>query len=251
MIFNSITTFAEQVGRRRTHKQKSTELDTMSCVFVGPQAIVADFIPADGTPHHEYTFMRSTGWEVTDKVATQCELHIDYIGKFAQGPPLISHSYHEGAISWTSFASQIDKVLVPAWSTPAVVFQGNTIVGPFRQSQVTSTAYLNLTYNCRFTGDITTRSWLTMNPPIPSTPAPYRSNNNLVSSPANPAGVRNLTIYITGASKANDKFGLVTAQLTFNNEVNTTITDMGNGWYEVVEVTTVKPFIATTVNVQT
>jgi hypothetical protein len=236
VLFNSVDQFVEQVGRRRVHKRKSTELDSMDCIFTGPKNLVSSAIPLDGTPHPTYPMMTSTGWEVTEKEALYCELRISYTGKFQLGVPLISQSWHEGSISWSSYIGQVSKAISPGYTVPpqygptgmqitaGAVIPANTGIG-----------YLTISYAARFTIEVISTTYLTQNPGT--------------LTPKQLASVTHMTQWTTGAALSNNKFGTVVSTLEFENHVDETVTDLGNGWFEDTYVANILPVINSTVNV--
>jgi hypothetical protein len=237
LIFNSVKTFVEQIGRRRAHKSKGTELDTMQCVYTGPTALVSKFIPLDGTPHGEFPFMISTGWDTKIGPASQSELIVDYVGKFQVGQVLENFSYHEGSISWSTYVGPVSRVIVPR-GVVSVPYQAPSVANPNPQTvfiiqEVLDTSYMTKSYVCRFTAKTCTHSIVSRSPG---------------GAPSGGAAITAQTTFTTGASLSKNLFGLVSATLNFEEHDDESVTDLGNGWFEVSVTSTMLPVIDSTVN---
>jgi hypothetical protein len=111
VLFSSITQFIEQVGRTRQVQKRDT-LDTLTRIYTGPTAQLADFIPANGTPDVQYSLM--TVISVTSKDLGHgsgvSEVQVNYQGKLASGSrytslPTISTSWSEGEISYSQVSA--------------------------------------------------------------------------------------------------------------------------------------------------
>jgi hypothetical protein len=239
IIFNSVTDFVEQVGRRRVHKSKTIDLDTMSCVFTGPTWRVGQYIPRDRTPHPDFAFMTSTGWSVRDIEAGVSELSIDYVGKFESGPIMTDTQWHEGSISWSSYVGQIARTYTPGFtSLPATGPTGELIGATIIIDPQVAIGYLTLSYLCRYVVSSIISRYLS------------RGGSGFVNEGIGDPQVTNQVRYITGANSANDKFGSVTAELVFEKTVNEQISDLGNGWFVVEVTTTLVPVIQSSANTQ-
>jgi hypothetical protein len=240
VILTNVQAFVEQVGRRRMHKRSAVELDTMDCVFLGPQALVSAAIPFDGAPHPIYPQMQSVGWEVTDREATLCEVRVSYVGKFQPGVPLVSTSWAEGSISWTTFVSDLSKILVPGHAGYAIS-QQTGLNGSISQGvwvpatpPVMSKAFLSVSYVSRFRIETVTTTTL------------VRDGGS--AGGAGGGAVSSNVVFPTGCSLSDNKFGLATATLAFEAISNTKTADLGNGWTEVSVVGTMQPVINSTVD---
>jgi hypothetical protein len=229
VILTNIHGFVEQVGLRRTHKAKTTDLDTMECVFVGPTSLEANAYPVDGTPHGEFPMMRSTGWNFARKEAGLSELQVSYVGKLWFGTPLVSAAWHQGSVSWTTYTQQVSKVLQAPWHTAGQWYNGFQIVAPANFPGAFSTSYLSISYVCYYMAATVTRSYLSMNPQgggLESLGGP---------DPAVLGGVKNKIQYTTGCSLSDNRVGLVSATLEFIVKSEISASAIGNGWYEVSE----------------
>lgn len=78
IIFNSVTAFVEQVGRRLVWKW--AELDNMICIWVGPQASALEFKPQINSRHPQYPLMFVTDSSITYKEAGVAEVSVTYAG---------------------------------------------------------------------------------------------------------------------------------------------------------------------------
>jgi hypothetical protein len=237
IVFNSITQFVEQVGRRRLHRSRNTDLDTMTCIFTGPTSAVAGQIPRDRTPHPEYPFMTSTAWTVKDGEGPMVsELTIDYVGKFESGPTLTNTQWHEGSISWSSYVRQISRTYTPGFTETPMDYAGRPTGPQINVQPVYTLGYLTLSYTCRYVIKSIISKYLS------------RGQDGYISKGIGTPEVLNQVTFITGASTANDKFGTVTASLSFKESTSEQINDLGNGWFEVEVATTLLPVISSSAN---
>jgi len=78
IIFNSVTAFVEQVGRRL--QWRYAELDNMICVYIGPQASALAFKPKINSRHPQYPLMFVTDSSITNKEALVAEVSVTYAG---------------------------------------------------------------------------------------------------------------------------------------------------------------------------
>lgn len=77
-IFNSITKFVEDVGRRQVWKYAN--LDQMNCRWVGPASGALGFKPKVNTPHPDFPLMFCTDSTITYKAALAAEVQATYQG---------------------------------------------------------------------------------------------------------------------------------------------------------------------------
>jgi len=78
MIFSTVSTFVEQVGRRQFWRY--AELDQMTTVFNGPSSLVMQYKPQVDSPHPEFPLMFCIDSEVTKQAALIAEISATYAG---------------------------------------------------------------------------------------------------------------------------------------------------------------------------
>jgi len=78
MIFSTVTTFIEQVGRRLTWRY--SELDNMICIWTGPASGALGFKPSVNSPHPEYPLMFVTDAQILHEAAEIAEVSVTYVG---------------------------------------------------------------------------------------------------------------------------------------------------------------------------
>jgi hypothetical protein len=237
IIFSTVRQFEEQINRRREHKSQANELDTIETVFTG-QSIGADgFLPHDLATHPQYPFMLCCGWNVVDKEALMCEIHVSYVGKMDLSGRMVSTSSHEGSISWTTYKQMVSKILTPRITVTqqdfGPGFTGGTFTGPGVVAATYSTSYLSVSYVCQYK--------------VSSTKTQYLSRTPIVGGGFG----ADITVpiqktYVTGASLSDNRLGLVTAALKFQNELSIENSDLGNGWFLVTETLVPTPYIDST-----
>jgi hypothetical protein len=227
LIFNSVTQFYEQIGRRQTHYSNPITLDTLECIFVGDATGTSSVCPSDLAIHPEFPGMRCSGWNIVSKEALMAEVRAQYSGKLLAGsgpyttPPLITTSRHLGSISYTTSRS----------TTPI-------------QVQTAS-------YTVRFTAKAVEFKYLTNRLPssgfdgnFASQAAPYLGTENLQT-------FQTALSFATGAavfSAALGYGGYVVSTLTWHNDLsNLQVEDLGNGWFSVSEVYMTQPYINTSI----
>jgi hypothetical protein len=227
IIFNSVTRFYEQIGRRRTHVSQSDQLDFLECIFTGPQELATGFMPLDLARHPDFPGMQCSGWEITNKEALMAEARARYSGKFAAGAgpyvgvPLITTSRHLGEVSWTT-----------SYST-------------------SSTQVATASYTARFTAKGVTFKYLSNRRPDPG------FNGHFVSQAEPYLGTENLQqfqtslSFATGApsfSAALGYGGFVSSSLSWRDDLtDLPVNDLGNGWFDCAEVFLTSPYITSSV----
>lgn len=209
VIFNSVSQFVEQVGRRRTHRSNPTQLDTMDCVFIGPSVLATGFVPLNLAIHPEFPGMQCSGWEITDKEALAAEVRASYTGKLNGGSglqttaPVITTSRHLGAISFSSSNSiSATQIATTGWA--------------FRYTAkgVTFKYLTNLRPAPGFVGNFADQA------------EPYLGYENLQS-------FRTSLSYSAGAPST----GYTQATLSWHNDLtDLPVNDLGNGWFDCAEV---------------
>jgi hypothetical protein len=225
LLFNSVKTFVEQVQRRRTHKSNPLQLDTVECIFTGPDGTVTTSVPGDLAQHPEYTGMRCTSWDIVRQVAECAEYRAQYTGKLNAGsgpyvgPPLIKRSRHLGEVSYSTSAS------------------------------VTSTQIKTTGFTVRFTAFGVTFTYLSNRLPAA----------NFAGNFAGPAGAYlgtdNLTQFQTGLSYATGAptfdaglgyGGYISTTLVWSNDLtDVQVDDQGNGWWQISEIFLTQPHLNT------
>jgi hypothetical protein len=102
IIFNSVTAFVEQVGRRL--QWKYAELDNLLCTYIGPSASALQFKPPINSAHPSYPLMFVTDSSITNKEAGVAEVAVTYAGiiqtKGASSyvtPPITTESPTQGS----------------------------------------------------------------------------------------------------------------------------------------------------------
>src|SRR5262245_8558261 len=102
MIFSTVTTFVEQVGRRQVWKY--AELDNMTCIWTGPASGALQFRPNVNSKHPQYPLMFVTDSEIVTKEGAVAEVSVTYTGiirtsgaKSYVTPPIISISSVQGS----------------------------------------------------------------------------------------------------------------------------------------------------------
>ncbi len=227
LIFNSVTRFYEQIGRRQTHYANPTQLDTLECIFVGDQAGTSSVCPSDLAIHPEFQGMRCNGWNVVSKEALMAEVRAQYTGKLLAGsgpyttPPLIMTSRHLGSVSWTTSLS------------------------------VTAIQVKTVSYTVRYTAKGVTFKYLSNRAPT----ADFRGH---FASQAEPyLGTENLQQFQTSLSfatggpafsAASGYGGFVSSSLSWRNDLtDLPVSDLGNGWFECSEVFLTQPYITSVV----
>jgi len=102
MIFSTVTTFVEQVGRRQVWKY--SELDNMVCIWTGPASGALQFKPKINSSHPQYPLMFVTDSEIATKEGAVAEVSVTYAGiiqtngaKSYRTPPIISVSAVQGS----------------------------------------------------------------------------------------------------------------------------------------------------------
>jgi len=83
IIFSSVRSFVEQIGRRRTYK--IGELDQMTCIYAGPTALVDQFLPQKNSSHPIYKLMFVESSDITNQQATISEVTVNYSGVINSG----------------------------------------------------------------------------------------------------------------------------------------------------------------------
>ena len=78
IIFNSVTAFVEQVGRRL--QWKYAELDNLLCTYIGPSASALQFKPPINSAHPSYPLMFVTDSSITNNEAGVAEVSVTYAG---------------------------------------------------------------------------------------------------------------------------------------------------------------------------
>jgi hypothetical protein len=227
VIFNSVTQFIEQIGRRRTHVSKPDQLDSMECIFIGPQALATGFVPLDLARHPDFPGMQCSGWEITNKEALVAEARARYSGKFAAGAgpyttaPIITCQRHLGEVSYTNqFSTSAQQIETLSWTV-------------------------------RFTARGVTFKYLQNHRPDPNF-------NGVFASQAQPyLGTENINEFTTGRSfetgaptgSALTGFGgHVQASLVFTNDLtDLQVTDLATGWFDISEIYLTQPHINTQV----
>jgi hypothetical protein len=102
MIFSTVTTFIEQVGRRLLWRY--AELDNMICIWTGPASGALAFKPQIDSPHPQYPLMFVTDSEIVTKEGAVAELSVTYAGifqtkgtSFYATAPIVSTSAVQGS----------------------------------------------------------------------------------------------------------------------------------------------------------
>jgi len=102
MIFSTVTTFVEQVGRRLVWRY--AELDNMICIWTGPASGALGFKPQINSPHPQYPLMFVTDADIVTKEGAVAELSVTYVGIIqTKGqsnyytPPVVSLSPVQGS----------------------------------------------------------------------------------------------------------------------------------------------------------
>lgn len=203
----------------------------MQCTFVGPANLVPDAIPFPGSPHPEFPTMICSGYEVISMQALLAEVRVNYVGQFQAEQSLVSTSTHEGSISWTTYVSDVDKILTPQYYGTQYYglngSQSRTVLVP----AVISKGYLSVSYLCRYiVQSVTVKSFSRS----PSSGLAFGGGGSVLSQ----------TVYVTGASLSDNHVGLVTASLAFDYLGDTQSNDLGNGWFEISVTSTPRPYIA-------
>jgi|SRR5215472_5039752 len=78
IIFNSVKTFVEQIGRRQIWRY--AELDQMTTVFNGPSALASRYRPQVNSPHPDFPLMFCTDSQITNRGALIAEIQATYVG---------------------------------------------------------------------------------------------------------------------------------------------------------------------------
>lgn len=233
LVFNSITQYHEQIGRRRTHKSDPSQLDSLDCIFIGPAHSADTVCPSDLARHPEFPGMQCTGWEVINKEAYTAEVRASYSGKLIGAGSIaftdakMSTSWHEGSISWTTLTGnyQVDQ-------------NGGQPFGVVEYRANMKTFYVSTSFSCRFTTRAVTYVYLTNQKPAGGFLQRYAADS------ANYLGIENQQTFRTGSSSSDSDIGLVTAWLVFESKmVDCQIVDQKNGWFQVTEVYTTQAYI--------
>jgi|SRR5215470_7951513 len=102
MIFSTVTTFVEQVGRRQVWKY--AELDNMTCIWTGPADGALQFKPKINSHHPKYPLMFVTDSEIVTKEGAVAEVNVSYAGiiqtsgaKSYRTPPIVTVSAVQGS----------------------------------------------------------------------------------------------------------------------------------------------------------
>jgi len=222
ILFNSVNTFVEAVGRRRDIRQWNT-LDSLQCIFTGPTASVNNWIPAIGSQHPDYGNMYCSGSEVVQEAAGVTTLRTNYVGKFYwMGPVAVGSSAHWGEVSYTQFSN------VNTYSTGYVDNPDGTMTAP-----VITYEFVSYTYSVRYLIQAATYKTIS------------RSPNSIIGGGG--GGVLNQTTYQTGRISAQSGLGLVDSTLDFLVQmIDRQVNALNNGWFEIAETWGPQPVISTT-----
>src|ERR1700746_1556279 len=120
IIFNSVTAFVEQVGRRL--QWKYAELDNLLCTYIGPSASALQFKPPINSAHPSYPLMFVTDSSITNKEAGVAEVTVTYAGIIQTSgassyitPPITTESPVQGSRDF------VDLFITPT-GVPTMVF---------------------------------------------------------------------------------------------------------------------------------
>jgi hypothetical protein len=100
MIFSSVDSLIESVGRTRARKW--SELDTLTCLWTGPSWL-SDNAPGIGATHPTYTNMELNASRKLSDVAGITRIQLDYVGLFdggGMGPIAHGSSGNEGELEY-------------------------------------------------------------------------------------------------------------------------------------------------------
>jgi hypothetical protein len=227
LIFNSVTRFYEQIGRRRTHVSNPTQLDSLECIFIGPQELATGFVPLDLARHPDFPGMQCSGWDIINKEALMAEARARYSGKFAAGAglyvgvPLITTSRHLGSVSWTTSYSTSPTQVATASYTVRYTAKG-----------VTFKYLTNRRPTAGFDGDFVSQA------------QPYLGTENLQQ-------FQTSLSFATGAPHFDASLGyggFVSSSLSWRNDLtDLPVNDLGTGWYECSEIFLTSPYITSIV----
>src|SRR5258708_26197173 len=98
MIYNTVDSLVEQVGRTRARHW--SELDTLTCIWTGPSWL-SDNAPGIGATHPTYTNMEVNSSRKISDVAGITKIQLDYVGLFdggTHGPFVYERSDSESEI---------------------------------------------------------------------------------------------------------------------------------------------------------
>jgi hypothetical protein len=227
ILFNSVSTFVESVGRRRSIKHWN-ELDQVEMIYTGPTATVESWIPQVGAKNPYYPTMSCDGSETIAEVAGVTTLRTTYLGKFyGMGAPSVGSSEHPGEISWTTFDAVNVFISTPAGTdsngdpTPAVY----------------AFEFVSYTWLCRYI--ITTAIYKTL------------SRTPTATIGGGGGSVRTLSQFRTGRVSTNNGAGMIIAELTFPVVlIDSSVNPLNNGWFEITSTWGPQPQIITTLQDQ-
>ena len=222
ILFNSISTYVESVGRKRSIRRWNT-LDSLECIFTGPTNSVESWIPQEGQSHPDYPTLTCDGSEVVAEAAGVTTLRTTYTGKYyGVGPVALGSSAHWGETSWTSYNN------VNSYMTSGYVDNPDGSVTP----PVIVFEFVSYTWACRYLIETATFKALS------------RSPGNIIGQTG--GSVLSQITYRTGRAAAPTGLGLVVATLAFVNEmIDRQVNSLKNGWYEISETWGPEPIITT------
>jgi hypothetical protein len=99
IIFDSVDTFIEAVGRRQVWRY--AELDQMSTIFTGPSSLAMRYKPKVNQRHPEFPLMFCTDSRITRDVALVAEINATYAGIMDQSV-LTKRTFDNGQTCYTT-----------------------------------------------------------------------------------------------------------------------------------------------------
>jgi hypothetical protein len=228
ILFYSVTTYVEQVGRRRSIHHANT-LDTLECIYNGPTMSIEDWIPKIGQSHPDYTSMTVDSVEITNQVAYITELRVAYVGKlYGMGPVAIGESAHWGESSWTTAS-----IVTTPYQTTTQVLNGGILQSVPTTAYVKS--YVSYSYICRYQVRTATFKTITKTP-------------DLIIGNSGNSGIFSQHTWKSGQSFLDSPTGVVQSALVFETDmIDRSVNSLNNGWYEVAESWGPQPVITSSV----
>lgn len=235
-ILTNVLAFVEQPGRR-VIQQKRNSLDTLDAIFIGPTSQELNNMPAWGSRHRSFPFMTCETAEVTSREGGLSEIHAHYVGKIFSNTsvivttPVISTSWHEQSLSWTTNTAKVDHVISPAVYAPAIDI--HRFPDHLLTPAVHTLGYLMISYAMRYTSKAVTFKYLTNVRPVTGD----AFNGTFAAAATGFLGLRNYDVQAMASSVTLDPAqALIAEPIQLDSLTDVQVNDLDNGWFECSEV---------------